>query len=152
MRTHNLLTSGDGTPALKWGSTGVYTEDDQGRPRYDWAIVDRIFDTYMERGLSPTFRSASCQRAFRSIPEPYQHRLVAAVAGDRCRPGGLIRPKDYRKWAELVFQWVTHSCRAIWQEPRSSAGTGRSGTSPTSFTGGGRLKSTTGSTIMPQTP
>src|SRR5271157_778918 len=26
-RTHNLLTSGDGTPALKWGSTGVYDED-----------------------------------------------------------------------------------------------------------------------------
>src|SRR4029077_19950535 len=30
-RTHNLLTSGDGTPALKWGSTGVYSEDAQGR-------------------------------------------------------------------------------------------------------------------------
>src|SRR5262245_4248274 len=28
-RTHNLLTSGDGTPALKWGSTGVYSEDAQ---------------------------------------------------------------------------------------------------------------------------
>src|SRR5687767_12920843 len=26
-RTHNLLTSGDGTPALKWGSTNAYTED-----------------------------------------------------------------------------------------------------------------------------
>src|SRR4051812_33625429 len=26
-RTHNLLTSGDGTPGLKWGSTGVYDED-----------------------------------------------------------------------------------------------------------------------------
>src|SRR5437762_2770587 len=25
-RTHNLLTSGDGTPALKWGSTNAYTE------------------------------------------------------------------------------------------------------------------------------
>ena len=32
LRTHNLLTSGDGRPALKWGSTGVYTEDDPGRP------------------------------------------------------------------------------------------------------------------------
>ena len=28
-RTHNLLTTGDGTPALKWGSTNAYTE---GRP------------------------------------------------------------------------------------------------------------------------
>ena len=53
IRTHNLLTSGDGRPALKWGSTGVYTEDDQGRPQYNWAILDHIFDTYMERGLRP---------------------------------------------------------------------------------------------------
>jgi len=27
VRTHNLLTSGDGSAALKWGSTNVYTED-----------------------------------------------------------------------------------------------------------------------------
>src|SRR5512143_2761582 len=26
-RAHNLLCTGDGTPALKWGSTGVYRED-----------------------------------------------------------------------------------------------------------------------------
>ena len=30
-RAHNLLTSGDGTPALKWGSTGVYSEDAAGQ-------------------------------------------------------------------------------------------------------------------------
>src|SRR5438874_13005469 len=30
VRTHNLLTSGDGTPALKWGSTNAYTEDAAG--------------------------------------------------------------------------------------------------------------------------
>src|SRR5437867_4180441 len=44
VRTHNLLTSGDGTPALKWGSTGAYTEDASGRPQYNWTILDRIFD------------------------------------------------------------------------------------------------------------
>src|SRR5947208_3345361 len=38
-RAHNLLTSGDGTPALKWGSTNIYTEDAAGRPVYDWTIV-----------------------------------------------------------------------------------------------------------------
>ncbi len=50
VRTHNLLTTGDGTPALKWGSTNAYTEDENGRPKYDWTIVDRIIDTYIERG------------------------------------------------------------------------------------------------------
>ena len=28
-RTHGLLMTGDGTPALKWGSTNAYTEDAQ---------------------------------------------------------------------------------------------------------------------------
>src|SRR5262245_16646537 len=50
-RTHNLLTTGDGTPALKWGSTNAYTEDAQGNPIYDWTILDRIFDTYLKRGV-----------------------------------------------------------------------------------------------------
>src|SRR5262245_19600010 len=53
VRAHNLLTSGDGTPALKWGSTGVYSETAEGKPLYDWTIIDRIFNTYRERGMRP---------------------------------------------------------------------------------------------------
>src|SRR5579875_2638654 len=41
LRTHFLLTTGDGTPGLKWGSTNAYTEDANGKPVYDWTIVDR---------------------------------------------------------------------------------------------------------------
>ena len=52
-RTHNLLNTGDGAPALKWGSTNAYTEDSQGKPVYDWTIVDRIFDAYLQRGVKP---------------------------------------------------------------------------------------------------
>ena len=52
-RGHNLLTSGDGKPALKWGSTNAYTEDATGRPIYDWTILDQIFDAYLERGVRP---------------------------------------------------------------------------------------------------
>ena len=51
-RTHNLLTTGDGTPDFKWGSTNIYTEKD-GQPIYDFHIVDRIIDTYIARGIHP---------------------------------------------------------------------------------------------------
>src|SRR5438128_11035123 len=34
-RTHNLLCTGDGTAAIKWGSTNAYTEDASGKPIYD---------------------------------------------------------------------------------------------------------------------
>ena len=32
VRAHNLLTSGDGVPALKWGSKNGYSEDADGNP------------------------------------------------------------------------------------------------------------------------
>ena len=52
-RAHHLLTSGDGAYALKFGSTSAYKEDTNGTPIYDWAINDKIFDTYLERGIKP---------------------------------------------------------------------------------------------------
>jgi len=53
IRAHHLLVTGNGTPALKWGSTNVYTEDASGKPVYDWTIMDRIFDTYENAGAKP---------------------------------------------------------------------------------------------------
>src|SRR5688500_5685741 len=53
VRAHNLLTTGDGTAMLKWGSTNAYTEDANGNPIYDWTIVDRIIDTYVNLGMKP---------------------------------------------------------------------------------------------------
>jgi len=41
IRVHNILTSGDGSASLKWGSTNAYTEDAAGKPVYDWKIVDK---------------------------------------------------------------------------------------------------------------
>jgi len=35
LRQHFLLNSGEGTAALKWSSTNVYTEDENGNPVYD---------------------------------------------------------------------------------------------------------------------
>src|SRR3954467_4795781 len=72
-RAHNLLTSGDGTPAFKWGSTGAYSEDAQGKPVYNWTILDRIFDTYLERGVRPYAQIGFMPKELSTQPEPYQH-------------------------------------------------------------------------------
>ena len=53
VRVHSLLVTGDGEAALKWGSTNAYTEDAEGNPIYNWTIVDKIFDTFIERGMKP---------------------------------------------------------------------------------------------------
>ncbi len=106
-RAHNLLTSGDGTPALKWGSTGAYREE-QGMPVYDWTILDRIFDTYLERGVRPYAQIGFMPKDLSIKPEPYQHRWTPRARYEEIYTGWAYPPKDYEKWAELVFQWVKH--------------------------------------------
>ena len=38
---------------------------------YDWTIVDRILDTYLDAGATPLVESDSCRRHCLRIPEPY---------------------------------------------------------------------------------
>jgi xylan 1,4-beta-xylosidase len=106
-RAHNLLTSGDGTPALKWGSTGAYGEDGRGRPVYDWSIVDHIFDTYRTCDLRPYVEIGFMPEALSIHPFPYQHHWQP-VGKSELFTGWAYPPKDYTKWAELVRQWVNH--------------------------------------------
>lgn len=108
-RAHNLLTSGDGTPALKWGSTNAYTEDARGNPVYDWTIVDRIIDTYLQRGVKPYVQIGFMPKALSTNPEPYQHAWTPEATYDEIYTGWAYPPKDYRKWGDLAYEWAKHS-------------------------------------------
>lgn len=107
-RAHNLLCSGDGTPALKWGSTNVYTEDAQGRPVYDWSVVDHIFDTYLARGVRPFAQLSFMPEALSTNPTPYQHEWRPGLPYERIITGWAYPPKDYDKWRELAYAWAKH--------------------------------------------
>jgi xylan 1,4-beta-xylosidase len=107
-RAHSLLVTGDGTPALKWGSTNAYTEDANGKPIYDWTIVDRIFDTYLARGVKPYVQIGFMPQALSVKPEPYKHAWTPAAKYDEIYTGWAYPPKDYAKWGELVYQWAKH--------------------------------------------
>jgi len=109
VRTHNLLTSGDATPALKWGSTNAYTEDASGRPVYDWTIVDRIMDAYLERKMRPLVEIGFMPEALSAKPRPYQHAWEPGRDYAEIYTGWAYPPKDYAKWSELIYQWVRHS-------------------------------------------
>jgi xylan 1,4-beta-xylosidase len=108
LRTHNLMTSGDGTPSLKWGSTNIYTEDANGKPVYSWHIVDSIFDTYVKRGLKPLAQIGFMPEALSTHPQPYQHQWKPGIDYHEIQTGWSYPPKDYNKWGELVYQWVKH--------------------------------------------
>lgn len=133
MRIHNILNTTEGPISLKWGSSNVYTEDKNGNPVYDWTIIDKIFDTYKERGMKPLAQIGFMPKALSSNPEPYRR---GGRAGDppeiRKIPNGngwAYPPKDYDKFAALIYAWVQHSIERygkaevetwlweIWNEP-----------------------------------
>jgi xylan 1,4-beta-xylosidase len=131
IRSHHLLTSGDGSPALKWGSTDVYREDQSGNPIYDFTILDRIFGTYLERGVKPFVELGFMPEALTVHPQDYPKNPPA----DKLVHPGVgfsYPPKDYAKWGELCYQVARHNVEKlgaeevnrwyweVWNEPNIS--------------------------------
>lgn len=104
IRMHNLFTTGDGSASLKWGSTNVYTEDASGKPVYSWTILDRIFDTLRDSGNKPLVEIGFMPEALSIHPQPYRHIFPAGTI----YAGWAYPPKDYRKWSNLVYEFVRH--------------------------------------------
>ncbi len=103
IRAHHLLTSGDGVPDLKWSSTNVYTEDKDGKPVYDFRILDGIFDEYKAAGVRPMVELGFMPRDLAaSLPDRTEYH-VRAIEGASNNP-----PKDYKKWGELVRVVTAH--------------------------------------------
>jgi len=125
IRAHHLLTSGDGTPELKWSSTNVYREDASGKPIYDFAILDGIFDEYKAAGVVPMVELGFMPKDLTSGTNEYQvHYPGRTTAGSVQAP-----PKDFAKWQELVRVVVAHLAQRygaevprgwyfeVWNEP-----------------------------------
>ena len=107
VRAHNLFSSGDGSPALRWGSTDIYREDAQGRPIYDFTIADRIVDTWVKLGIKPLMELGFMPEALSSKPDKYPRNP---------KPNDIVwfgsgfsyPPKDYQKWGDLCHVWAKH--------------------------------------------
>ncbi len=110
-RAHNLLSSGDGTPSFKWGSTNIYTEAADGTPVYDWTVVDRIIDRYRSSGILPYLQIGFMPEALSTAPPgtPYQHSWRPGFEYILIATGWSWPPKSYEKWGELVYQWTRHN-------------------------------------------
>jgi len=111
-RTHNLLTTcdppDDVSARLKWGCTNAYTEDANGNPLYNWTIIDRIFDTYLERGVKPYAQISFMPKALATDPDPYTFVFDATSSYNVIYTGWSHVPTSWQKWGELVYQWVKH--------------------------------------------
>lgn len=129
VRTHNLLTSGDGIPALKWSSTNAYTETLDGKPVYNWKLADSIFDTYIRLHMKPLAQVSFMPEALSAKPESDGVQTLTDGKKIKHYTGWNQPPRDYAKFATLVNEWVKH-CIArygrkeveswyweIWNEP-----------------------------------
>ncbi len=129
VRTHNLLNTGDGQAALKWGSTNAYTVGADGRPHYDWTIVDSILGTYVAHGITPLVEIGFMPEALSTHPTPYRHHWKPGDPYGDIYTGWAYPPTDYGKWRELVYRWVHHEVERfgrkeverwwweVWNEP-----------------------------------
>lgn len=108
IRAHHLLTSGNGVPELKWSSTGIYSEDEHGKPVYNFTLLDGIFDAYRDAGVRPMVELGFMPKDLAAdVPgrsQPYQvHYPASTISGRSNNP-----PKDYAKWGELCRMVTEH--------------------------------------------
>ncbi len=104
VRTHNLLTTGDGQADLKWGSTNAYTEKADGKAVYEWSVIDNIFDAYAAAGVQPMVEIGFMPEAMSIHPQPYHVQFPA----DIFQGGWSYPPKDFQRWGELVEHLAQH--------------------------------------------
>jgi xylan 1,4-beta-xylosidase len=133
IRVHHLHTSGDGTLALKWSSTNIYTEDADGNPVYDWTTIDALFDEFTRPGIEPFVEVSFMPQALSAQPEPYTPTLTkrGLPPGDILSGGAYYPPKDHAKYQAFLEAWVRHCVERygreavaswlweLWNEPES---------------------------------
>ncbi|HEY1806532.1 MAG TPA: beta-xylosidase [Terracidiphilus sp.] len=107
IRVHNLLTSGDGVPELKWSSSNVFSLDPNGKPVYDFTITDQTFDAFEKAGVQPMvelgFMPKDLAANVPGVNEYQLHYPKPTMAGASNNP-----PKDYKMWGELVRKFTQH--------------------------------------------
>jgi xylan 1,4-beta-xylosidase len=113
IRMHGLLTD----------DMGVYKEDKNGNPEYNYMYIDVLFDFLLSIGMKPFVELGFMPSALASGDE--------TIFWWR---GNVTPPKDYDKWAGLIFNIVQHFTERygpdevktwyfeVWNEPNLTPG------------------------------
>jgi len=87
LRMHGLLQD----------ELGVYSEDKQGRPVYNFQYIDAVYDAILSTGMRPFVE-------FGFMPQ----RLASGEKTIFWWKGNITPPRDYAKWERLVHELVQH--------------------------------------------
>jgi xylan 1,4-beta-xylosidase len=84
--------------AIFHDEVGVYDEDKDGKPVYNFSYVDQIYDGLLAAGIKPFVEISFMPKKLSSSQQPFGFWYVPLVAP----------PKDYAKWDGLVTQFCRH--------------------------------------------
>ncbi|MGH2396091.1 MAG: GH39 family glycosyl hydrolase, partial [Terriglobales bacterium] len=84
--------------AIFHDEVGVYDENPQGRPIYNFSYVDQIYDGLLENGVRPFIELSFMPRklAANNVIHPFWYRFHTGP------------PKDWNKWEGLIYQFTKH--------------------------------------------
>ncbi|HTW46513.1 MAG TPA: hypothetical protein VMD92_01120 [Acidobacteriaceae bacterium] len=77
---------------------GVYSENAQGSPVYNWSYVDQIYDGLLANGIRPYVEISFMPRALAAIPKTHAFWYKPYPSP----------PSDYAKWDALVSAFAQH--------------------------------------------
>lgn len=111
VRAHHMLCTGNLHGTYKWGSTNVYLEDADGNPVYDFSLIDRMCDIWLECNLKPFFELGFmpmhlADPRFWQDMRPDKRGLPSH--GEYRRIGWNAPPKDYDRWYDLILALTRH--------------------------------------------
>ena len=115
-RTHFLFCTGNIHHTYKWGSTNIYSENEQGQVVCDFSVFDRIIDAYLENNGKPFIELGFMPlelvdpKYLSAENKPWEFYHEYRYLGSACPP------KDYQKWYDLVYQTVQHCCEKYGSE------------------------------------
>ncbi|MBE6934936.1 MAG: hypothetical protein E7458_00385 [Ruminococcaceae bacterium] len=107
MRAHHMLCTGIMHGFYKWGSTNVYTEDEQGNPVYYYDCIDRMMDIWLQANCKPFFEIGFMPKDLadtRAAEDPARGYSMDSYR----RTGWAMPPKDYDRWYELIVNLTQH--------------------------------------------
>lgn len=84
--------------AILHDEVGVYDEDAQGNPRYNFSYVDQIYDGLLANGVRPFVEISFMPKklALRQDVHPFWYKQIVSP------------PKDYKKWDDLIHAFAQH--------------------------------------------
>jgi xylan 1,4-beta-xylosidase len=84
--------------AIFHDEVGVYSEDKNGQPIYNFSYVDQIYDGLLDNGVKPFVELSFMPKELAAKPalHPFWYKQNVAP------------PKDWQKWDDLIFAFTKH--------------------------------------------